>query len=285
MCTGLTQSFLEHTDPDKVLKPAAKIVSDDSSSNHISARHVHSPSISNTTIESTIPPASINNSVLLMTNRPAPPLTSNGYNDIYSSDSEEDPVFEEMVDINYIVKTVNTYIVEPHKLKIVRPPTKLLKKQKKIRGRTRIATIQRAQSDTTTSARFLSTALYSVPQAITRANSHRIAMYNKKDTDFCEDSGASEDMFPDYPTFKTYHRITNRYETLGDTTNLPIEGIGTTVYTLNGHTILTHNALHIQALRGPLYSLCKHHQRPGYGVYSSYKDGSYLFFPEFILQV
>ena len=44
-------------------------------------------------------------------------------------------------------------------------------------------------------------------------------------------------------------------------------------------------ALHIPALRGPLYSLRKHRQRPGCGVYSSYKDGSCLFFPELILQV
>ena len=47
-------------------------------------------------------------------------------------------------------------------------------------------------------------------------------------------------MFPDYSTFKTYHRLTNRYATLGDTTKLPIEGIGTEVHTLNGRTILTH---------------------------------------------
>ena len=53
--------FPWNTDPDKVLKLAAKRVSDDSSSDHISARHVHSPSISNTTIESTIPQDSINN--------------------------------------------------------------------------------------------------------------------------------------------------------------------------------------------------------------------------------
>ena len=64
-----------------------------------------------------------------------------------------------------------------------------------------------------------------------------------------------------------------------------MEGVCTTVYTLNGSTILTHNDLHIPALRGPLYSLHKHRQRPGCGVYSSYKDGSYLFFPDFILQV
>ena len=92
-------------------------------------------------------------------------------------------------------------------------------------------------------------------------------------------------MFPDYFTFKTHHRLSNRYATLGDTTRTPIEGIGTDVYTLNGLTILTRNALHIPALRGPLNSLRKHRQRPGCGVSYSYKDGSYLFFPEFILQV
>ena len=92
-------------------------------------------------------------------------------------------------------------------------------------------------------------------------------------------------MLPDYSTFKTYQRLSNRYATLGDTTKLPIEVICTVVYKLNGLTILTCNALHIPALRGPLYSLCKHHKWPGCGVYSSYKDGSYMFFFYFILQV
>ena len=73
-------------------------------------------------------------------------------------------------------------------------------------------------------------------------------MYNKKDANYCADSGASEDMFPDYSTFKTYHRLTNRYATLGNITKLPIEVIGTVVYTLNGGIILTPNALHIPAL-------------------------------------
>ena len=141
--------FPWNTDPAKVLKRAAKRFSEDSSSNQISARHVHSPSISNPKKESTIPPASINNSFLLLPNRPAPAITSNGYNDLYSSDSEEDPVFEKMVDSNPIVNTVNTYFVEPHKLTLVRPTNKVLKKQRKIRGKTRLATIQRSQSDTT----------------------------------------------------------------------------------------------------------------------------------------
>ena len=82
-----------------------------------------------------------------------------------------------------------------------------------------------------------------------------------------------------------YHRLSNYYAILGDTTRLPIEGTCTAVYTLNGRTILTCNALHNPALQGTIYSLCKHRQRPGCGVYSSYKDGSYLFFPNFILQL
>ena len=115
-------------------------------------------------------------------------------------------------------------------------------------------------------------------QAITRANTNKIDIYNNKDTVCCADSGASEDMFHDYSTFKTYHCLSNRYATLGDTKRLPIEVIDTVVYTLNGRTILTHSALHIPDLRGPLYSLHKNRQRPGCGVYSSYEDGSYLFF-------
>ena len=115
-------------------------------------------------------------------------------------------------------------------------------------------------------ARFI--ALHSVSQAINRANIHRIAIYNNKDTACCADSGASEYMFPDYSTFKTYHHLTNHYATLGDNKRIHIEGIGTALYTLNGRTILTRNSLHIPALRGPLYSLRKHGQRPGCGVYS-----------------
>ena len=92
-------------------------------------------------------------------------------------------------------------------------------------------------------------------------------------------------MFPDYSTFNTYHRLTTFYATLGYTIKLPIEVIGTAVYTLNGRTILTCNALHIPELQVPLYSLRKHRQRPGCGVYPSYKYGSYLFFPDFILQL
>ena len=162
-------------------------------------------------------------------------------------------MFEEMVDSNSIINPINTYIVVPHNLTLVSTPPKVLKKQRKIRGRTRLATIKRAQSEKTASDRFLSTTFHSVSQAITRANIHRIAMYNNKDTACYAESGESEDMLPDYSIFKTYHRLANIYDTLGDTTRLPIEGIDTAVYTLNGRTILTRNALHITSVRGPLY--------------------------------
>ena len=60
-----------------------------------------------------------------------------------------------MVDSNPIIKTINTYIVVPPKLTLVSPPPKVLKKQQKNIGRTRLAKVQQAQSDTIASARFL----------------------------------------------------------------------------------------------------------------------------------
>ena len=161
----------------------------------------------------------------------------------------------------------------------------MLNKQCKTRGRTQLATIKQENSDTTASSRFLLTALHSVYQDITCAHTDKIALYNNTDTVCCAESGASEDMFHDYSTFKFYHHISNRYATLVETNRPPIEVICTTVYTLNGRTILTCNALHITDLRGPLYYLLKQRQRPGCGVYSSYKDGSYLLLTDFILQV
>ena len=130
------------TDQARVNKPVAKRVFDDSSSNQISARHVHSPSILNTTIDFTVPLAPIANTILLMPNGAAPTPTSNYYNDLYSLESEEDPVFEEMVDSNSIINPIITYIVVPPNLTLVSTPQKVLKKQRKLRGRTRLATIK-----------------------------------------------------------------------------------------------------------------------------------------------
>ena len=86
------------TDQDRTSKPVSKRVSGNSSSNQVSARRVHSPSISNSTLDSTEPPDPIAKTVLLMPNRVAKIPTSNGYNDLYSSNYDNDPVFEEMID-------------------------------------------------------------------------------------------------------------------------------------------------------------------------------------------
>ena len=116
-----------------------------------------------------MPQAPIANTVLLVPNRVAPIPTSNGYNDLYSLDSDDDPVFEEMVD-SKTLKPINTYSVVPQLFTLASTPTKVIKKKRKIRDRKILATIKRAQSDTTASACFLSTSLQSVSQAITRAN-------------------------------------------------------------------------------------------------------------------
>ena len=157
-----------------------------------------------------------------------------------------------MVSSDKTVKSINTYSVVPLNLTLVSTPTKVLNNQRKTRRRKQLATIKISQLYTTASARFLSTDLHSVSQFIIRAHTDKIALYNNFDTLCCADSGASKAIFPDYSTFKTYHCLSNRNATLGNTTKFPIEGIGTTVYTLNGRTILTRNALHMTALRGPL---------------------------------
>ena len=190
-----------------------------------------------------------------------------------------------MVSINKTVNPIHTYSVVPQSATLVSILTKVLNTRRKISHRKKLSTIKIAQSNTIAYARFLSNAPHSVSQDIMRAQTDKLALYNKSDTVCRAESRASEYMFPDYSTFKTYGRLYNNYATLGDLTKITIEEIGTLVYTLNIRTILTRNALHIPALHGPLYSLCKHRQIPGCGVYSSYKDFSYLFLPDFILQV
>ena len=128
--------FPRNTDQAKVQKPASERVADNYSSDQISARHIHPPSISNTMIYSTVPPDFIENAVLLMPNCADLTPTSNEYNGLYSSDSEDNPVLEEMVDSNLIIKIINKYIVVPPKLTLVNTPPKVLKKQREIRGRT-----------------------------------------------------------------------------------------------------------------------------------------------------
>ena len=182
--------FPNMTDQDRTNKPVAKRLSENSSSGQVSARQVHSPSVSNSTLDSTVPLAPIANTFILMPNRVAPIPTSNGYNDLCSLYSDDEPVFKEIVDSKNL-DPINTFLVVPQPITLARTPTKVLKKQPKIIGKTILATIKRSHSDKTASACFLSTALHSVSQAITRANTNKISIYNNKYIACCADSGAS----------------------------------------------------------------------------------------------
>ena len=165
------------------------------------------------------------------------------------------------------IKSISIYIRYPLVVALEHPTPKVTKERRKTLCWRQLSSIIRNQSDTSALSWFPPAALHYMSQAIIRAHRYNIAIYNRTEEACCADSGASEDMLPDYSTFRTYHHLHNRYSTLGDTTRLPIEGNGTAVYTLNGKTILTRNALHISALRGPIYYLRKHCQRPGCGVY------------------
>mgnify|MGYP000856555199 FL=1 len=126
-------------------------------------------------------------------------------------------------------------------------------------------------------------ALDQVAGAALSANPNLVATFVQDDVDCVGDTGATDDMFPDYSTFTSYQPVHGHYATLGDETKVPIMGIGTAVYRLNGKVIKTRDALHIPALRGPLFSLRRHRRRVGCGLFSSFESGSFILFPSFAL--
>ena len=65
--------------------------------------------------------------------------TYNGYADIYSYESEYDPVFEVIVSNDKTVNSINTYSVVPLNTTLASIPTKVLKKQRKTRGREQLS--------------------------------------------------------------------------------------------------------------------------------------------------
>ena len=103
----------------------------------------------------------------------------------------------EMFSINNTVNPINTYSAVPPSLTLDSTPPKLLKKSRKTRRSINIDKIKISQSNTTASARFLSTYLHSVSQAIILSYTEKITLYNQTDTACCADSGTYKDMFPD----------------------------------------------------------------------------------------
>ena len=82
-------------------------------------------------------------------------------------------MFEEMVSTNKNVNNIKTYYVIPQSVALVITPTKVLTNLRKTRRRKNLSTIKIAQSDTTSSDIFLSTALHSVSQAIIHAQTEK----------------------------------------------------------------------------------------------------------------
>ena len=111
-----SKKYPKITDQSHTSNPVEKIVCNDLASDQFSARRVHSPSILNSALYSRVPTAPIENNLLLLPNQAAPTSASNGYADIYSSDSEDKPVFKKMVSNYKTVKSINIYSVVPPRL-------------------------------------------------------------------------------------------------------------------------------------------------------------------------
>ena len=154
-------------------------------------------------------PSNQETNLLLLMNQVAPVPSLNGYTDLYLSDLDNAPVFEEIGSSDKNVNPINTYFVVTPIVALVSTPPKVIKKRCKTRHRKNIDTIKIPQLENTTSAIFLSTALHSVSQATTCNHTDKIALYNKSDTDCCAASGSSTDMFPDYSIFKIHQRLSN----------------------------------------------------------------------------
>ena len=106
--------FPKITNQYHTIKPVAKRLSEEKASDHVSAIRFHSPSIQITvlpphpTLDSSVPPAPPEKNLLILPNQAEPIPTSNGYADIYSSDSEDEPVFKEMVIVKTSIPLVHT---------------------------------------------------------------------------------------------------------------------------------------------------------------------------------
>ena len=82
-----------------------------------------------------VPPDPKETNLFLLLNQVYLGPSSSGYADLYSSDSGDTSVFEDMVSSNKTAKTINTYFVLPPSVALVSVPNKVLKKRRKTRLR------------------------------------------------------------------------------------------------------------------------------------------------------
>eukprot|EP00804_Cyclotella_cryptica_P026709 CCRYP_007942-RA/>CCRYP_007942-RA protein AED:0.35 eAED:0.34 QI:0/0/0/0.66/0.5/0.33/3/0/1904 len=142
-----------------------------------------------------------------------------------------------------------------------------------------------AHASPSASSRFVSSALNSSANKHLSSYATTIAHPVSTTTQAIADSGATDNMFPDYSAFLNYHRQTNQFVTLGDNTKLPILGVGSAKVKLNGKVVLLRNCLHVPHLRNPLYSLRQHRRMPGCGTCSDFEHGAFILFPRFTLRI
>ena len=143
-------------------------------------------------------PEPIVNQLPHLQNQTNPDTYYNGCADTYFSDSDNNPMSEDMVgDKDKPINPINTCTVSPLVVALKIIPSKVLKKRCKTIRRLVPETIKRAQTDNSTSEQFLLAIIHSVSQSIIRAHTDKIAIYNMFDLACCADYGTSEDMFPD----------------------------------------------------------------------------------------
>ena len=123
-----------------------------------------------------------------------------------------------------------------------------------------------------------------IADTLSSAETSVFQVVNDDNDEACADSsGATDNMLRDYSAFISYRKVTGRHVTLGDDSELPITGIGSAKFAVNGKVLLLRNYLHVPALCNPLYSLRKYKSMPGCDTFSYHGVGSFILFPGFTL--
>ena len=96
------------------------------------------------------------------------------------------------------------------------------------------------------------------------------------------DSGANFHMFWDCEFFTTMSPATSYVLLVNGKTKLQIQGIGTISCKIGKHTLIVDNVRYVPDLAESMYSLFFHIRCPSHSLFSSYDEGLYIIFPEFL---
>jgi len=99
------------------------------------------------------------------------------------------------------------------------------------------------------------------------------------------DTGDTDHMVPDKSAFVSYKSISGLSVRMGNNSYVPVLGLGTVAFALNGKRVLIRNVLHVPSLAVPLYSLRMHVTQRGCGFIGTEDSGFLAYFPMFVLSV